>query len=50
MDETVILTQDVAAWLAELVARQTIEIGHPEARAQASMAWRALDQLTGGTE
>lgn len=48
MDETVKLTQDVAAWLAELVARQTIEIGHPEARAQASMAWRALDQLTEG--
>lgn len=40
------LTPDVAAWLADLVARQTIEIGHPDARAIAAMAWRALDQLT----
>ena len=41
------ITPDVAAWLADLVARQTIEIGHPDARAAAAMAWRALDQLTG---
>ena len=47
MDEAVTLTPDVAAWLADLVARQTIEIGHPDARAAAGMAWRALDQLTG---
>ena len=44
--ETVTLTADVAAWLAGLVARQTIEIGHPDARTVAAMAWRALDQLT----
>ena len=47
MDEAVMLTPDVAAWLADLVARQTIEIGHPDARAAAAMAWLALDQLTG---
>ena len=46
MDQVVTLTTDVAAWLAGLVARQTIEIGHPDARTQAAMAWRALDQLT----
>ena len=45
MDEA--LTPDVADWLAALVARQVIEVGHPDARAQAAMAWRALDQLTG---
>ena len=33
--------------LAGLVARQAIEVGHPDARTQAAMAWRALDQLTG---
>ena len=47
MDEAVILTPDVAAWLRDLVARQVVEVGHPDARAQAAMAWRALDQLTG---
>ena len=47
MDEAVTITPDVAAWLADLVSRQTIEIGHPDARAAAAMAWRALDQLTG---
>ena len=46
MDQVVTLTADVAAWLAGLVARQTVEIGHPDARTQAAMAWRALDQLT----
>ena len=46
MDQTVTLTADVAAWLAGLVARQTVEIGHPDARNVAAMAWRALDQLT----
>lgn len=44
------LSPDVAAWLASLVARQAIEVGHPDARAQATMAWRALDQLTGATD
>ena len=47
MDQTVTITPDVAAWLTDLVARQVIEVGHPDARAQAAMAWRALDQLTG---
>ena len=47
MDQAVTITPDVAAWLADLVSRQIIEIGHPDARAQAVMAWRALDQLTG---
>lgn len=47
MDEAVTLTPDVAAWLADLVARQVVEVGHPDARTQATMAWRALDQLTG---
>ena len=46
LPETVTITADVAAWLAGLVARQTIEIGHPDARNVAAMAWRALDQLT----
>ena len=46
MDQAVTITPDVAAWLADLVSRQIIEIGHPDARAQAVMAWRALDQLT----
>lgn len=45
MDEAVTLTPDVAAWLRDLVARQVVEVGHPDARAQAQMAWRALDQL-----
>ena len=47
MDGAVTIDADVAAWLAGLVARQAIEVGHPDARAQAAMAWRALDQLTG---
>ena len=47
MDETVTITPDVAAWLTNLVARQVVEIGHPDARAQATIAWRTLDQLTG---
>ena len=46
MDEAVTITPDVAAWLTEIVSRQVIEVGHPDARAQAIMAWRALDQLT----
>jgi len=47
MDQAgVTVSPDVAAWLASLVARQTIEVGHPDARAQAAMAWEALDQLT----
>ena len=46
LPETVTLTPDVAAWLAGLVAGMTVEIGHPDARALAEMAWRALDQLT----
>ena len=41
------LTADVAAWLHALVSRQVIEVGHPDAREQAAMAWRALDQLAG---
>ena len=47
MDQAVIITPDVAAWLTDLVARQVVEVGHPDARAQAAMAWRALDQLAG---
>lgn len=47
MDQAVTITPDVAAWLTDLVARQVVEVGHPDARAQAAMAWRALDQLTG---
>jgi hypothetical protein len=47
MDQVVNITPDVAAWLTDLVARQVVEVGHPDARAQANMAWRALDQLTG---
>lgn len=52
MDEAVTITAHIAEWLADLVARQVIEIGHPESRGQAAMAWQALDQLTatGGTE
>lgn len=50
MDEAVTITPDVAAWLADLVARQVIEVGHPDARNQAFMAWRALDQLTQSPE
>ena len=46
MDQVVTLTADVAAWLAGLVARQTVEIGHPDSRTIAEMAWKALDQLT----
>ena len=45
MDEAVTITPEVAAWLAALVSRQVIEVGHPEARTQAEMAWLALDQL-----
>lgn len=43
--ETVTLTADVAAWLASVVAGMTVEIGHPDARPLAALAWRALDQL-----
>lgn len=39
------ITIDVATWLRELVSRQIVEVGHIEARAQAVMAWKALDQL-----
>ena len=39
------MTPDVAAWLHDLVSRQTVEVGHPDARIQADIAWRALDQL-----
>lgn len=39
------MTPDVATWLFDLVSRQVVEVGHPDARAQAAMAWRALDQL-----
>ena len=39
------MTPDVAAWLHDLVSRQVVEVGHPDARIQAGMAWRALDQL-----
>ena len=45
--DRVTVDADVAAWLADLVARQVIEVGHPDARAQAAMAWEALDQLAG---
>ena len=43
MDEA--MTPDVAAWLHDLVSRQVVEVGHPDARIQADIAWRALDQL-----
>ena len=39
------LTPDIAAWLHDLVSRQVVEVGHPDARTQAAMAWRALDAL-----
>ena len=39
------MTPDVAAWLHDLVSRQVVEVGHPDARIQADMAWRALDHL-----
>ena len=47
MDKTVTITPDVAVWLTDLVSRQVVEIGHQDARAQATIAWCALDQLTG---
>ena len=50
MDETVTISADVAAWLADIIAGMTITIGAPDAAQQATMAWRALDQLTGGTQ
>lgn len=47
MAETVTphLTPDVATWLRDLVARQSVEVGHPDARSQSAAAWQALDQL-----
>ena len=39
------MTPEVAAWLHQLVSRQVIEVGHPDARAQATAAWDALAQL-----
>lgn len=39
------LTPATAAWLHNLVSRQVIEVGHPDARTQATQAWAALDQL-----
>lgn len=39
------MTPEVAAWLHQLVSRQVIEVGHPDARTAAAMAWKALDQL-----
>ena len=44
MDQA-LMTPDVTRWLYGLVAGMTITVGHPEARAQATMAWAALDQL-----
>lgn len=47
MDEgRVTVDADVAAWIAHIIGRMTVEVGHPDARADAAMAWRALDQLT----
>ena len=47
MDEDrVTVDADVAAWIAQIISRMTVEVGHPDARASAIMAWRALDQLT----
>ena len=43
MDEA--LTPDVVAWLHDLVSRQVVEAGHPDACIQADIALRALDQL-----
>ena len=47
MDQArVTIDADVAAWLAQIIGGMTVEVGHPDARATAAMAWRALDQLT----
>ena len=46
MTGDVTISRDIAAWLAHLVARQVIEVGHLDAREQAAIAWAALDQLT----
>ena len=45
--DRVTVDADVAAWLAHIISGMTIEVGHPDARPTAMMAWRALDQLTG---
>lgn len=44
--DRVTVDADVAAWLAQIIGGMTVEVGHPDARATAIMAWRALDQLT----
>ena len=44
--DRVTVDADVAAWLAQIIGGMTVEVGHPDARATATMAWRALDQLT----
>lgn len=47
---TVTIDADLAAWLADIIAGMTITVGAPDAPRQAEMAWRALDQLTGGAK
>ena len=39
------MSRETAVWLYQLVARQVIEVGHPDARTQAEAAWRALAEL-----
>lgn len=45
MDQTVTLTPDVAAWLADLVASLTVTVGHPDAPDTLAIATKALQQL-----
>lgn len=46
MTDKITIDADVAAWLANLIAGMTVTIGAPDAPQQATMAWRALAQLT----
>lgn len=39
------MSPEVIDWLTWLVGQQTVQVGAPDARAQALMAWRALDEL-----
>lgn len=46
------MTRETVEWLLWLVGQQTIQLGAPDARAQAEAAWRALGELealTGGS-
>lgn len=46
MEETATLTPDVAAFLRDLLAAQTVQVGAPDFEAVTALAAKAFGQLT----